>query len=205
MSNEPTDWRDLVPEREPRRISDREELEPRTRELCTALLERADAAGVPAILIETVRYEGRQAWLYAAGRTREGRKVTNAKPGETWHDPASRRAFDVVLIDAAGRAWWDAPAERWDKLGAIGKGLGLTWGGDFPGLRDAGHFQLDRVTLAEAKSIIDAYRVKAVRAELIIADQRALALARELTELREILEGLVDFVGAPADNEELET
>lgn len=159
-----------VPEQEPRRIADRLELEPRTRELCTALLERAEQAGVDAVLIETVRRRERQAWLYAQGRTRDGRVVTHAKPGETWHDPSVRRAFDVVLLDPTGKAWWSAPVERWERLGAIGKGLGLTWGGDFKAIRDLGHFQLDHVTLAEAKLIDEARAchgtLAQVRAEL---------------------------------------
>jgi len=172
-----------TPEQEPRRISDRRELEPRTRELCTALLERAEAAGIPTILIETVRFTPRQLWLYAQGRTRPGSIVTNAKPGETWHDQGIRRAFDVVLLDAAGKAWWNAPAERWERLGAIGKSLGLTWGGDFKGLRDLGHFQLDRVTLAEAKEIA---KVGELRAALSGVSIELAAVTRLLNEAQEL-------------------
>lgn len=173
MSNPTEKLQYVVPSVEPPRIADREELEPRTMQIYEALEHRAIAAGLNLVLLETVRTRPRQRYLYAIGRTLhpERRVVTHAKPGETWHDDRVRRAFDVVLLDAQGKAWWDAPVERWERLGVIGKGLGLTWGGDFKGLRDYGHFQNDTMTLEEAKQLANAGRaertIAAMRGELI--------------------------------------
>lgn len=132
---------------EPERLSDLNLLTPPTRTRAVQLEERAAAAGIPIKVIETLRRRARQAWLYAAGRTREGKIVTNAKPGYGWHEYS--RAFDVVILDAAGKAWWDAPREQWDRIGAIGERLGLSWGGRFR-FADLGHFEYTRLDYADA-------------------------------------------------------
>lgn len=132
---------------EPERLSDLNLLTPATRSRAAQLVERAAAAGIPVKVIETKRSRARQAWLFASGRTREGKIVTKAKPGYGWHE--YRRAFDVVILDAAGKAWWDAPREQWDKVGALGEALGLTWGGRFR-FADLGHFEYTRLDYTDA-------------------------------------------------------
>lgn len=63
-------------------------------------------------------------------------KVTNATAGSSYHNYGL--AFDVVPL-VNGQPNWKSP--YYDKIGAIGKRLGFTWGGDFKTLIDKPHFQ----------------------------------------------------------------
>lgn len=78
----------------------------------------------------------RQAELYAQGRTAPGRIVTNARPGKSYHNYGL--AVDVVEIKD-GRAIWDNP--RLQEIAAIGKSLGMRWGGDFRSIKDTPHYE----------------------------------------------------------------
>lgn len=112
------------------------------------LLEQLHQAGFPMVVNEVYRSEGRQVWLFGAGRTGaqlvahgiaasyarpEEPRVTNAWSAavsphgclEAGHPAAA--AMDVVPIGADGRPWnrddpWDAFVA---KMAAIGPGLGL--------------------------------------------------------------------------------
>lgn len=66
--------------------------------------------------------------LYASGRTKPGKVVTNARGGESIHQ--YRCAWDLA-IELDGKLTWDKTYYR--MLGEIGKRLGLTWGGDWDG------------------------------------------------------------------------
>lgn len=48
-------------------------------------LKECNDAGFPVMMFEGFRSKERQEYLYAQGRTRPGRVVTNAKPGMSWH------------------------------------------------------------------------------------------------------------------------
>lgn len=93
--------------------------------------------------------------LYAQGRTKPGKIVTNAKGGDSIHQ--YRCAFDVAL-EIDGKITWDR--SYYKILGNIGKKLGLTWGGDWDGdgIEDKNdwdlcHFQFTGgLTLAELKA-----------------------------------------------------
>jgi hypothetical protein len=58
--------------------------------------------------------------------------------GSSKHE--SGTAFDIVPLNAQGQPDWGS--KHWDRLGALGKELGLTWGGDFTSLKDRPHFEL---------------------------------------------------------------
>lgn len=61
-------------------------------------------------------------------------------------------AFDIVFKNAIGLPEWPpASDQRWQKLGAIGKNIGLKWGGDFVGFFDGPHFELPNVALADLR------------------------------------------------------
>lgn len=102
----------------------------RKRDLLVAAMKKA---GHPIRITSEVRTLAEQAVLYAQGRTTPGKIVTHAKPGESWHNWGC--AFDVVFVKEV----WSGP---WDLAGTVGKGLGLEWGGDWPGKKkDRPHFQ----------------------------------------------------------------
>jgi peptidoglycan L-alanyl-D-glutamate endopeptidase CwlK len=111
------------------------------------LIAFAQAKGIEILVTSTLRTFEEQAELFARGRTAPGKKVTNAKPGESWHNFGL--AFDVVpLIN--GKAVWDSPF--WERIGTLGKQVDLVWGGDFRSFKDRPHFEFHpHLTLAEAK------------------------------------------------------
>lgn len=65
-----------------------------------------------------------QTRLYAQGRTAPGKRVTNAKAGESYHNYGL--ALDVVEIKN-GQPVWNNP--KWNEIGALGESLGFDWGG----------------------------------------------------------------------------
>jgi peptidoglycan L-alanyl-D-glutamate endopeptidase CwlK len=84
------------------------------------LVQLAKAEGIPIKLTEGYRPPERQAALLTTG-------ATDAKPGYSFHQYGL--AFDLVPLDAQGKAWWEPPAGVWDTIGRIGESLGLSWGG----------------------------------------------------------------------------
>jgi peptidoglycan hydrolase-like protein with peptidoglycan-binding domain len=117
------------------------ELLPAVDRACKALIEIAGIAGFPIKVTDAYRSFEEQDELYAIGRTKDPDKpvVTNAKGGESYHN--FRVAFDVVFIDGEGGVSYEG---EWDKLGRIGKLLGLEWGGDWSSFPDRPHFQMSK-------------------------------------------------------------
>lgn len=63
-----------------------------------------------------------------------------------WHNFGL--AFDVVPF-VNGKAVWDSPF--WNRIGDLGKRVGLFWGGDFQSFKDNPHFEFHPdLTLAKA-------------------------------------------------------
>jgi peptidoglycan L-alanyl-D-glutamate endopeptidase CwlK len=121
-----------------RKITD---LHPKVAAMCQELIARCDAAGIDIIVTSTYRDHESQAELYAAGRTKPGRKVTNAKPGRSWHN--WRLAFDVVPM-RSGKPVWGTTGDDlvlWKTIGKIGKEIGLEWAGDWVSFKEYPHFQ----------------------------------------------------------------
>lgn len=127
-----------------------EDLEPKTRALAKRFVEEAERAGFRVLVYSTFRNAAKQAQLYNQGRTAPGKVVTNARPGYSWHN--FRRAFDFVPLTKTGAADW-GNLSAYNTLGALGKSLGLTWGGDFKSLVDRPHFEYTGgLTLAKARA-----------------------------------------------------
>lgn len=123
---------------------------PEVGELARRHLALSEEAGIDLLVVQAERTYSAQAALYATGRTRPGRIVTNAMPGYSWHNFG--RAYDVAIVGEAGRLMWEGP--RYRKVGQLGTGIGLVWGGDFSAIRgDLGHFEYHPgLTLAEARA-----------------------------------------------------
>jgi peptidoglycan LD-endopeptidase CwlK len=105
----------------------------------TRLLERCAAEGLALMVTQSVRSMAEQDQLYAQGRTAPGKVVTNARAGESYHNFGL--AFDVLVLDAMGKADWSPANPGWGQAGALGEELGLEWGGRWRGLVDLPHFQ----------------------------------------------------------------
>lgn len=79
--------------------------------------------------------------LYAQGRTKPGKIVTNARGGTSWHN--YRCAVDVVPVQGGKLNWGSNPQEikTWMEIGRIGKECGLEWAWDWPSFKEMAHFQ----------------------------------------------------------------
>lgn len=103
------------------------------------LVALAKAEGISIIITQGLRTIAEQNALYAKGRTTAGPKVTNAKGGTSYHNYGL--AFDFAVVEKNGKINWTVD-KRWLRVGALGKTLGLEWGGDFKSIKDVPHFQL---------------------------------------------------------------
>jgi peptidoglycan L-alanyl-D-glutamate endopeptidase CwlK len=130
-----------------RKFSDRTEknldtLEPyaekKFRELLLAI--EADSAfdGYTVEIISGSRTYAEQNELFAQGRTKPGKIVTHARGGQSNHN--FRIAADLGIFKA-GKYLEESPL--YNRAGAIGKRLGLEWGGDWSAAKaDPPHFQI---------------------------------------------------------------
>lgn len=101
------------------------------------LIELCKSEHIDIIITSTFRDIESQNKLYAQGRTIKGKKVTNAKGGQSYHN--WRVAFDVVPI-VNGKAIWN-DIKLWNRVGKIGESIGLEWGGSWTKFKDNPHFQ----------------------------------------------------------------
>lgn len=102
------------------------------------LIEQAYKERINVIITQGLRTIEEQNELYAQGRTKPGKIVTNAKGGYSYHNFGL--AFDFAILNADGSVNWNVD-EKWKRVGAIGKSLGLEWGGDWKNFKDYPHFQ----------------------------------------------------------------
>ena len=135
--------------REPKSMPcrDLDQLYPIVKAKALQLAALCNKAGIPITITQTYRSSRYQQALYDIGRTRQGNKVTNCKPGTSPHE--YRIAFDVCM-NIKGYTW---DAAMLKKVGEYGKTLGLQWGGEFKTLKDYPHFQyLGCYTMSQIKS-----------------------------------------------------
>lgn len=126
---------------------DLSKLHPYVKCLAEKLIAEAKRQGVDIVVTSTLRTMDEQSALYAQGRTKPGSKVTNCKAGQSSHNYAL--AFDIAVKNKDGKTInWSGTADTdkdgkkdWYEVGAIGKSLGLTWGGDFKTILDMPHFE----------------------------------------------------------------
>lgn len=106
--------------------------------LARRLIQQAVENGMPFQITSGTRTYEEQDQLYAQGRTKPGRIVTDARAGYSSHNHGL--AFDVTLFDGKTPVW-ESPL--YARLGKLGKAIGLSWGGDWNGrLADEPHFFL---------------------------------------------------------------
>lgn len=113
--------------------------------LSSALAE-CQALGFRVALFEGFRSPERQEALYAQGRTSRGKIITNARPGQSWHQYGL--AADIAYLTPAGQWTWDGDFIR---LSPIFIGQGLNWFG--PG--DAGHYECPASSFKAARQLLE--------------------------------------------------
>jgi peptidoglycan L-alanyl-D-glutamate endopeptidase CwlK len=100
------------------------------------------AHGVTVEVISGLRSWAQQSALYAQGRTKPGRIVTNARPGSSWHNYGL--AIDLGLFKAGKYLDSSDPklaAKLYAELGKIAAGMGIEWAGTWRSFPEGPHFQ----------------------------------------------------------------
>ena len=135
---------------------------PEVRPIARTLVHKSANAGILIKVISGLRTFDEQDQLYAQGRSRPGRKITNARGGYSNHNFGI--AFDIGVFER-NRYLPDSP--KYKAVGALGVDLGLEWGGNWTSIVDQPHFQLrpgwalemsEREMLAELRSRIELHR-----------------------------------------------
>jgi peptidoglycan LD-endopeptidase CwlK len=100
-------------------------------------MKAAQAASVTIKIISGTRTFAEQDKLYRQGRDLPGPKVTKARGGQSNHNFGV--AWDIGVFQN-GQYLDESPL--YGQVGAIGKGQGLEWGGDWASFPDEPHFQM---------------------------------------------------------------
>ena len=101
-------------------------------------------------VIQGTRTYAEQDALYAQGRTAPGQIVTNAPGGYSFHNFSV--AFDVGLF--RGRSYIEG-GPGYTRVGHLGEGIGLEWGGRWRSFQDIPHFQYPGLSLGGLRSRFD--------------------------------------------------
>lgn len=97
---------------------------------------------VNVIITCTYRSKEEQNELYAIGRTIKGKRVTNARGGQSKHNNYPSLAFDIAFIAINKKLDWSE--ENFYEFAEIIKKIepNIEWGGDWKKFKDLPHFQL---------------------------------------------------------------
>lgn len=116
-------------------------LHPIVQDKCKHFIEICKDHNIDILVTSTYRDCESQDELYAQGRTKPGKIVTNAKGGQSFHN--WKVAFDVVPI-INGKPVWSTKGvdlELWNQIGEIGEHCGLEWAGRWKKFKEMAHFQ----------------------------------------------------------------
>lgn len=115
-----------------------DDLHPKVKALAEKFIDECDKVGIDVLIYSTYRDAEAQNELYAQGRTKAGKIVTNAKAGQSFHN--WRVAFDFVPV-IAGKARWDDKSAYMTCV-IIGEELGLESAARWAGkLKETAHMQ----------------------------------------------------------------
>jgi len=127
------------------------ELQESVRPLAQNLLRLAADQGIQLKIVSAYRSPAEQQILKDSGKG-----VTNAGALLSYHN--HRLAFDVAPVEYLSLPDWNPAGPLWPKVGAIGKSVGLEWGGDWPDKKkDRPHFQLTGAPIQELKSYFEKF------------------------------------------------
>ena len=139
---------------------------PEVQPLARALIQAAATSGITIKVISGTRTYDEQNALYEQGRSKAGRIVTNARGGYSNHNFGI--AFDIGVFEGA-RYIEASPAYK--AVGALGRQLGLEWGGNWKSIQDEPHFQLRPAwarDLSEREMLSELRTRKAAGAPLLV-------------------------------------
>lgn len=103
---------------------------------------------------QTLRTFREQDDLYAIGRSKPGKKVTNARGGRSFHNYGL--AIDICILTPKGGISWEVEKDHdgdgrpeWDICVEKFKARGWKWGGDWTRFKDRPHFEKSDHTISE--------------------------------------------------------
>lgn len=98
-------------------------------------------------LTQTLRTFAEQEELYKIGRSKPGKRVTNAHGGQSLHNYGL--AFDIAFTRSDGKLVWE-PLQLFRNFATIAKRYGLSWGGSWLRFKDYPHFEPPKFTWHDA-------------------------------------------------------
>lgn len=146
-------------------------LSPETKEKALIVLDVCQKVGIDLLIYSTLRSLEEQAKLYRQSRSwieikykiqkfrnrgyyfladvieevgpSSGSHVTNAAPGESWHNYAE--AWDAVPLKCGKSLWkYKDAIEQWEAYGEAVRQVGMYWAGDWISFREYPHAQLQK-------------------------------------------------------------
>lgn len=124
-----------------------EKLHPKLRKEVKSIYKEILKRDVAIRFTDTLRTFPEQNALYAKGRTKPGKIVTNAKAGESYHNYGLALDF-CLLLNEGKEVSWDRNKDTdkdnkkdWNEVVAVFKHYGWQWGGDWTNFKDYPHFQ----------------------------------------------------------------
>ncbi len=119
---------------------------PLLRRRVEALIARLAEQGIVVEVVQGFRTEREQNELYAQGRTKPGKKVTNAKAWQSNHNYGL--AVDLCPFEN-GVPNWNAPRATWKLIGLEAERQHLEWGGRWKSIEDLPHVQLPGLSISQ--------------------------------------------------------
>ncbi len=127
-----------------------EDLHPDLQQKARDFVAECKAEGIDVLIYCTYRSSAEQDDLYALGRTKPGKKVTNLPGGRSDHNFAidgkpAAKAFDAApqrMMNSRKEVVWNDP-ELWKIMGQVAERVGLLWGGNWKKFRDQPHFYIE--------------------------------------------------------------
>ena len=113
-------------------------LHPEVKRLAHRHIYQLKRLGIDARIISGNRTYKEQDYIYAQGRTRPGKIVTNARGGYSNHNFGI--AYDIGIFGNGGKVYLTADSV-YKTPGIIGEKIGLEWGGRWKSTYDPPHFQ----------------------------------------------------------------
>lgn len=132
-----------------------QQLHPAVRQEVAELIDKAEAlfpVSIAIRIVQGLRTIKEQNDLYAQGRAKPGKKVTNAKGGSSFHNYGLAIDF-AILRDKNGdgkyeELSWDIVADldkdgmpEWTEIVRVFEAAGWEWGGRWSSLKDYPHLQ----------------------------------------------------------------
>jgi hypothetical protein len=117
----------------------------------TSLDAKLRQRGIQIEVVQGLRTHAEQDRLFAQGRSKSGKRVTNARGGQSNHNYGT--AVDVAP-SKDGKIDWDDD-DAFEVIGQEGKSLGLEWGGDWRTFVDRPHLQIPAPPISALRVLYD--------------------------------------------------